>query len=286
MAILFDSGGPAFDAVLHPTDLSEASLSAFHHALAIGIRHGAHFTLLHAIGRRSTDSWPGFPSVRDTLARWRAAGHTADVEDRIRRSSVSKVEVAIRDPVAASMDHITRNAVDLIVLATEDRRGLSRLVRAGRAERLARTSKVTTLFLPAGARRFVSAETGRVSLSRILIPVSPLTDPRPSMLFAVRKAALLDDPSLEITLLNVGEGEESTPMEVPQLPYCQWKVMRRSGDVVDQILGVADEIEADAIVMSTAWQKGSARGVVGNVTERVLHRSPCPLAAIPVESRS
>ena len=283
MAILFDSDDGSVDFVLHPTDLSEASLTAFHHALAIGIRYGAQFTLLHAVGRRSTDSWPGFPSVRDTLARWRKAGQTTDLEDGIRRSSISKVEVQVRDPVAASLGYIERHAVDLIVMATDDRRGLSRLVRAPRAEKLARESKLATLFLPSGGRTFVSGRTGEVSLERILVPVHPATDPRPAMLFAVRAAALLDDPSLEITLLHVGEGEESAIGDVPQLPYCRWNVVRRAGDVVEQILDLAEALPADAIVMSTAWQKSAARRVRGNVTERVLQGAVCPLAAIPVD---
>ena len=138
MSILFDSDGGRVDFVLHPTDLSEASERAFHHALAIAIRNGTQFTLLHAVGRRATDNWAGFPSVRAKLAEWRAAGTTQALEDRIRRSSISKIEVDIRDPVAASMRYIERNAVDMIVLATDGRGALSRLLRPSRAESLAR----------------------------------------------------------------------------------------------------------------------------------------------------
>lgn len=283
MSILSHSNDATGDFVLHPTDLSEASETAFHHALALAIRNGAQFTLLHAIGRRATDSWPGFPRVRDTLARWRAAGSTAGLEDRIRQSSVSKLEVEIRDPVAAALDYIGRNSVDIIVLATQGRGRLSRLVRASRAETLARKSMVTTLFIPSGGRTFVSPHTGEVTLKRILVPVDPATDPRPAMLFAVRSAALLEDPSLEITLLHVEDGEESVVTDVPQLPFCQWNVMRRSGDVVQHILGVAEEIHADAIYMSTAWSKARPGRVAGGVTERVLRGTMCPLAAIPAD---
>ena len=73
MSVIFDSGLRPPDFVLHPTDLSEASERAFHHALAIAIRLGAQFTLLHALGRRATDNWPGFPSVRSKLGQWKAA---------------------------------------------------------------------------------------------------------------------------------------------------------------------------------------------------------------------
>ena len=285
MSILSYSNDPTGDYVLHPTDLSQASETAFHHALAIGIRYGGQFTLLHAVGRRATDTWPGFPSVRDTLARWRAAGTTAEFEEKIRQSTVSKVEVETRDPVAASLEYVERHAVNMIVLATEGRGRLSRLVRASRAEKLARESMVATLFIPSGGRVFVSGRTGEVRLKRILVPVAPSTDPRPAMLFAVRSAALLEDPSLEITLLHVDAGEESVVTDVPQLPFCRWNVMRRSGDVVQHILGAAEDIRADAIYMSTAWQKPGLGRVEGGVTEAVLQRAVCPLAAVPADAQ-
>lgn len=282
MTILFESNEVREDFVLHPTDLSEASERAFHHALAIALRQRAQFTLLHAIGRRATDNWSGFPSVREKVAQWRAAGTLDGLEDRVRQSSVSKVEVDVRDPVAASLEYIERHAVDSIVLATEGRSGLSRLLRPSRAERLARESKLPTLFVPHGSRPFVDGATGELSLGRILVPVDPETDPRPAMLRAVLSAALLDDPSLEITLLHVGDGEEEAVTDVPQLPFCRWHVARRPGDVVEGILCVAEETDADAIYMTTAWSRPSLARRDGSVTERVIAGAPCPVATVPV----
>lgn len=270
------------DFVLHPTDLSEASERAFHHALAIAIRQSAQFTLLHAIGRRSTDNWAGFPSVRAKLAEWKAAGTIDDLEASARRSSISKIEVDIRDPVAASLRYIDRHAVDTIVLATQDRRGLGRLLRASRAQRLAREARIFTLFVPEGGRYFVDAHSGAVGLRRILVPIDPLTDPRPAMVRAVAAAALLDDPTLEITLLHVGEGSESTISDVQALPYCRWSVVQRTGDPTEQILAVAEELPADAIYMSTQWSKGWPGRTEGDVTERVIEAAVCPVAAVPV----
>ena len=286
MSILIEPTDGPVNFVLHPTDLSEASLMAFHHALAIAIRRGAQFTLLHAMGRRATDNWADFPSVRDTLARWRVSGTTEALEDKIRRSTVSKIEVPIRDPVAACRDYTDRNSVDMIVLATEGRSGLSRLLGASRAERLARESRLFTLFVPAERRPFVDGDTGEVTLHRILLPIDPATDPRPAMLRAVQAAALLDDPSLEITLLHVhtGDAEDTPTTDAPQLPFCQWKVLvRRSDDVVGEILGVADEIQADAIYMSTSWHKPGLGRREGGVTEAVLEKASCPVAAVPVD---
>lgn len=285
MSLLIQPVDGPVDFVLHPTDLSEASLVAFHHALAIAVRRGAQFTLLHAQGRRATDNWADFPSVRATLAKWRKAGTTADLGARIRNSSVSKIEVPIRDPVAACSDYLSTHSVNMLVLATEGRSGLSRLIRASRAERLARESRLFTLFVPTGVRPFVDGASGEVSLRRILLPIDPSTDPRPAMLRAVQAAALLEDPSLEITLLHVqgGDGEDTPTTEVPDLPYCNWSAeVRHADDVAATILGVAEQISADAIYMSTSWHRPFLGRPAGGITEAVLHAAPCPVATIPV----
>lgn len=281
--LLFGAGDdPLEQHILHPTDFSRASEVAFHHALAIALRHGAQLTLMHAAGRRSTDHWQQFPSVREKMAQWQSAGSFGALGDRARRMSVSKLEVEVRDPVAAAMQYIEHNPVDMLVMATEGRTGLARLVRPSRAERLSRQSKLHTLFVPHGCRAFVAPHTGRVGLRRILLPVDPATDPRPAMLRAVRSAALLEDPDLEITLLHVEDGEESFETDIPQLPFCHWHVVRRSGDVVEQILEAAEDFVVDAIYMSTAWSRGFRRGG-GTVTESVLAAAPCPVSVIPVD---
>lgn len=285
MTVLFDRPDRPVESVLHPTDLSEASLTAFHHALALGIRYGARMTLLHAIGRRATDSWPAFPSARDTLARWHAEGGAGSLGERIKQSTISKKEVQIRDPVAACLRHIGRNAVDLVVLATEGRSGLSRLVRPSRAEKLARESRLPTLFVPSGARPFVDGETGAVTLRRIVVPVSRETDAKPAMLLAVRAAALLDDPDLEITLVHIGEGADDAALDLPALPYCRWNLVHRGGAVVEGILTVAEEVDADAVFMTTSWNRPSLVGTDRGVTEAVLSSVGCPVAAVPVEAR-
>lgn len=284
MSLLIEPKDGPVNFVLHPTDLSEASLVAFHHALAFAMRRGAQFTVLHALGRRATDNWADFPSVRKTLADWRRAGTTADLEDGIRRSSVSKLEVRVRDPVAACREYVNTHPVDMIVLATEGRSGLSRLIHPSRAERLARDANLFTLFVPSGARPFVDGATGEIGMRRILVPIDPGTDPRPAMLRAVQSAALLDDPSLEITLLHVriDDAEEIPSTEAPALPYCKWSVVvRRSDDVSGAILGTAEEVSADAIYMSTSWHRSGLGRGAGGVTEAVLQRAPCPVAVVP-----
>lgn len=54
----------------------------------------------------------------------------------------------------------------------------------------------------------------------------------------------------------------------------------RAGAVVDVILGVAEEIHADVIAMSTHGRTGPARWLLGSVAERVVHNSKIPVLLI------
>jgi nucleotide-binding universal stress UspA family protein len=216
------------------------------------------------------------------VAQWRAAGAIDGFEDRVRQTSISKVEMPVGDPVSACLQYLERHSVDLIVVATEGRSGLSRLLRASRAERLARRSGLMTLFVPEGGRYFVDPTSGAVSLRRILVPVDPSTDPRPAMLRAVQAASLMDDPMVEITLLHVSDEGDVQGMDVPALPFCRWNVVRQSGDIVAGILEAAERSSADAIYMSTAWSRPGLVRAEGGVTEAVLAAAPCPVATVPV----
>lgn len=282
MTLLFNSGDSGVRYILHPSDFSEASQVAFDHALSLTIHGGANFTLLHAVGRRSTDNWPGFPSARDRIEQWRIAGSVEGFEDRVRQATITKRSMDVRDPAAAARLFVVKHPTDMLVLATKSGRGLSRLLRPPHAERLARDTKLLTLFVPDIARPFVQRATGDLTLRRILIPVDPATDPRPAMSQAVSVAAMLRNPSLEITLLHVGDGDEGVRTDVPDLPFCRWHVEHRRGDVVREILDTAERTDADVIYMATAWNRAQILGSGHGVTEAVLDSAACPVVAVPV----
>lgn len=53
------------------------------------------------------------------------------------------------------------------------------------------------------------------------------------------------------------------------------------GDVVSEILGLAETIAADLIVMGTHGRRGYEQWLLGSVTERVLRKAGCPVLTVP-----
>jgi nucleotide-binding universal stress UspA family protein len=54
------------------------------------------------------------------------------------------------------------------------------------------------------------------------------------------------------------------------------------GDVADQVAGVSREIEAAYIVVGTRGRGPLARLILGDTTQSILHRAPCPVVVVPL----
>ena len=140
-----------------------------------------------------------------------------------------------------------------------------------------------TLFVPEGGRGMVSLEDGHPSLQRVLVPIDHEPGPQAAVDVASRVADFVGVERLDITLLHIDSDNsgECPRVILPDCPRCDWSERMEQGDVVDGIIRIAGEIEADLIVMSTAGHHGVLDALRGSVTERVLRRAECPLLAVP-----
>ena len=177
------------------------------------------------------------------------------------------------------VDYMEEHPVDLMVLATAGRRGLSRWLHPSIAERTARRSQTATLFMPDNANGFISHETGQASLRRILVGVDREPPPHAALEMAAVAADAFGDGEVDIDLVHVGSSfpDVSPPEDLP----VTWSQVTRPGDPVEEIARLAEEVSSDLIVMATAGHAGFADALRGSTTERVLRRASCPLLAVP-----
>ena len=268
--------------IVHPTDFSEASASAFVHALRIAITAKATLTVLHVAGAKKPPEWDQFPHIRKTLSDWGLLSET-DTTDAIAEKlgmTVRKVEMEPQSPVEGVQHFLRTHAADLIVLSTEGREGISRWLHGSVAEKLARHTRAPTLFVPAKARGFVDPRRGEVSLKRVLIPVDHDPQPVAAIGRIMSFAHLIAGIDAEERLLHVGH--EAPDVKRPAEPHRRLPVALRKGDAVQAIIDGAKEWPADLIGMPTAGHNGFLDALRGSTTERVLRQAPCPLLAVPV----
>jgi nucleotide-binding universal stress UspA family protein len=275
---------PIIDSVLHPTDFSEASLVAFHHALKVALIAKSRLTLLHVASDETAD-WVDFPGVRETLERWGLL--PADSP----RSAVPELGIGVckvianpHEPVDAVLHHLEKHPADLIVLATHQHEGRRAWMGRSVARPIARRSGQMTLFIPEGDVGFVSGTDGSVSLQGILIPVAESPGPQPAIEAAARLAARLHCPGGLFTLLHVGDAAAMQAVQTPELPGWEWKKVARGGEVIHGIIEAAHETAADLVVMSTDGRNGFLDAFRGSHSERVLREVPAPLLAVAAGS--
>lgn len=275
---------PVIQSVLHPTDFSEGSHVAFYHALKASLLAKSALTLLH-VSSNGKPGWSRFPGVRETLERWRLLPEGSP-KSAVQELGIyaSKVIAEESDPVEAVLAYLWKRPSDLIVLATHQHKGHARWLHKSVAEPVARRATQMTLFIPGESRGFVSAEDGSVSLSRVLIPVAEIPNPQLALDAAARLVTGLNCANGVFTLLHVSESDAMPDVSCPEVNGWEWKMERRSGDVIKTILDTACEMNADLIVMSTDGRNGFLDALRGSHSERVLRQCSVPLLTVPVGS--
>jgi len=281
--------GPGFsiiDSVLHPTDFSEASRVAFHHALKTALLAQSKLTLLH-ISSGGTSEWSDFPGVRETLERWgmlpKGSEKSAVGELGIKASKVMADE---SEPVDAVMHYLEKHPADLIVLATSQRDGHARWLGKSVSEPVTRKAGQMTLLIPGNAEGFVSDRDGSVNLKKILIPIARTPSPQPAVSTAAGLVERWKCPEGTFVLVHVGKSDTMPACRCPEIPGWTWEKDLRTGPVIEGIVDAAKDHEADLIIMSTDGRNGFLDGLRGSHSERVLRHGASPLLTIPVGSRA
>jgi nucleotide-binding universal stress UspA family protein len=220
--------------------------------------------------------------VRATLERWGLLPLSS------RRSDVAKLGIHVKkvqaihpDPIESITSYLAEHATDLIVLATDQSKGGLPWFSKSLAVPVALESRQMALFVPKGTAGFISLHDGSISLTNILIPVASTPPGQAALQAAVRMAYRLNRPVGIFTVLHVGEEEDMPDLNYPDIPGWQWDIVIKQGDVGDVICGTAEEIKADLIVMTTEGRHGFLDALHGSHSEQVLHKTPCPLLAIP-----
>jgi nucleotide-binding universal stress UspA family protein len=272
---------PIVRSVLHPTDLSPASVPAFEHALGIALLRQTSLTLLH-VGE--LDSGESFPSVRELLERWEL------LEPGAPRSAVYdefkvriKKKVVRGRPLPAILEYSEQAETDLVVLATRGEAGPSRWLRPSVSEPMAHRTATATLFVPASGRGVIDSSSGRLTARDVLVPVAESPDAQNAVTLAARTAIAANQAhGEEVRLHAMHVGDDFPGLDFPEHEGIRWERRLGKGEVVEAILSVAHEVSADLVVMASDGRNGILDALRGSHSEQVVKRAPCPLLVVPI----
>lgn len=274
-----------FQSIFHPTDFSPDGEGAFAHALKLALTAKAELRVIHyaEYAETAVDLHGNcFPKVKEILVRWQILAPDSPQVDLDKLGMRMEGIIASGpDKFSSLVQQLNQNVPDILVLATHQLEGLSRWLHQPIAEPLARQAGCPTLFVPPESNGWVSLEDGSVNLERILIPITHLIPPQSAIDHAVDLTRLLAVNRIEWKIFHVGEKEEMPAVYLPTQEGWQWEKRARPGQLVEQILEMAEEFSPHLMVMMTEGHHGLFDILLGSTTERVLRGVRCPVLAIP-----
>lgn len=267
--------------ILHPTDFSHGSDVAFLHALRIACAARGSLSILHVDREQKHPNWDQYPSVRDTLSRWKllppdaARSDVASLGIQIHKSSLADADAA-----HGILRYLDKHPADLIVLATHQRHGLDRWIHKTVAGTINHRTDGATLFVPYGCSGFVDERTGVSRLTKVLIPVDHDPAAMPAVEVAADLIEVLADSPCDVRLFHAGGADSVPSVHLRNKTRIRWHWSCRSGSVVQNILQEAEEFGPDIIVMTTAGRHGFLDALRGSTTEQIVEHAMCPVLAV------
>jgi len=278
--------------ILFPTDFSSASKAALPFALALARIYGSTLLVTHVVPPEPhrqvvPDRLPAqddlvWQEAQQKLSEWTGDSSLGDTPCR---TVLDRGDLAEVIP-----DIIREQTVDLVVLGTHGRRGVSKLMLGSGAEKIYRSASCPVLTVGPKVR------TGEWKLDRILCPVDVVENPEPLLHYALSLAEENQAEFIVLQAVPMVPWQHRASVEVrmrermerlipgPAKDCCTPQFLVRWEHAVDAVLLAAEEREADLIVMGV--RKARAAGLSSHlpwpVASEVVSQASCPVLTVRV----
>ena len=268
---------PPFQSIVYRPTFSLSNGAAFAHAvrLAIAARSALHIVHIDEAGAETEQN--RFPAVRELITQWQmpSPAHRRR-RDEVQLGNFVKTALASNDVAQAVGAYAERHSCDLLVMMTHKSNWMRRIFNGSLAEATARLAHAPALFLRDGEEGFVDEDTGKIQLTRVLMPIAAEVAPMHAWGLASNIVRMLE-PIAQFHVLHIGE---TLPTFGNLLPH----VDLRRGPVVETILEVAEKSHPDLIVMATAGHQGLFDDLRGSTTRTRVARRALPGAGDTFEA--
>jgi nucleotide-binding universal stress UspA family protein len=294
--------------ILCPIDFSEFSGRALEHAVAIARWYDAPITVLHVVDVRCETPVGAAlapviaPAALISPARAQVAAELQRLVAAATAPGV-RIETLVRDgrPDTAILELADALPADVLVMGTHGRSGFDHLVMGSVTEKVLRKATCPVLSLPPGSRDDVR---GSVALKSILCPVDFSESSMRALQCAV---SLAEEADAHLTVLHVARPLAShdtmvyAPLSLPDAQaqyerhlrhrlgdfvpgaarvYCTIEEQVTSGKPWREILRVAEDQDAELIVIGVRGRTSTDVMLFGSTTHHVVRQATCPVLSI------
>ncbi len=291
--------------VLCPVDFSDTSYKALHHAAAIARWYGAELHVLNAIMPMNPPlavgaSLPQTIGVESQEAAERSLRRMVDRVGIVRGES--REVVCIGTAAGAILDYAREQRIDLIVLGTHGLSGIERMLLGSVAERVLHHAPCPVLTIPRMAPDVDLRRSLRFQRIVCAIDFSPACSRTVDVALSMAK-----ENDAELTFLHVleklvpegvvgaahyrvseyvGQRKRDACHQLSALipaearDWCHPSVQVEIGPAAQTILRIADERDADLIVMGAQGHGVLGTLFMGSATQTVVRRATCPVLTV------
>jgi nucleotide-binding universal stress UspA family protein len=280
--------------IMFATDFSAASEKAASYARVLAHRFGSEVEIAHVFDRSTVVTYEeailGLPVwEREKVYHENLETLCESFADNATPAHAQLVES--HDPGAALVHLAKEMEASLIVAGTQSKRGVERLLLGSTAEKLIRSAECPVLTVGPHAR---PAEDCPLAFRSIVFATDFSEEAAKAAAFALSFA---EDSGAHLSLCYVYRPELKTPGDLEYLDrefrdalrrlipdhaydWCTPECVVEHGDAAKSILGVADRVNADLIVLgarkATFWLSHFERGL----TPALLSEARCPVLTI------
>ncbi|MDQ2056432.1 universal stress protein [Halobellus sp. H-GB7] len=281
-----------FQRVLLPTDGSEASSIAAEAAVSLADQFDAELHVIHVLehDQPSTDTDGDNTTARYGEEAVQAALELAASSDVEATRAVIEKTKSIHQEILTYTD---KHSIDCIVMGTQGRSGLSRILLGSVAKQTLRESPVPVMTVH--EETVIDPDIGS-----ILVPtdgsecahtavdrageLARSVDATLHVIYVVETGQLINGDRvrrLRDALEDIGEKALDLALEqVQSSTYLPTETSILHGPPYLEIVRYAEEHDVDCIVMGTHGRKGIRRFLLGSVTERVIRRADVPVISV------
>jgi nucleotide-binding universal stress UspA family protein len=294
--------------ILFPTDFSDTSSAALGHALMLADRFHAALIMLHAAGARENPQNLNFPDVNpaadeletlleEELSRiiGAAPSHKLHIEHVVHQND---------HPVQEICAYAGKNDIELIMMGTHGRAGLSHWLAGSVAEEVVRRASCPVMTV-----RVLKSNVEAAPYFNILVPVDFSPYSQKALRYGLTLARLFEANLQVLHVLeqtihpaHYGLGEDLLIRSNPDVPRrseeelqrlvaqfnsknVKFQTHLREGRGYSEIVRFVQEQESDLVVMGTHGLTGLEHFLLGGTTEKVMRHAECPVLVVKLQER-
>jgi nucleotide-binding universal stress UspA family protein len=297
---------PLIESILCPVDFSEFSVYAYEYAQSLAWHYKAKLLLQYIMySPKPIDFWNIYPDAYEESCRKDRADAERQLHEFVNRNTKTEIrqrsivqecsqEGSVTDLILSLAQS---QAVNLIVMGTQELRGLDRLMMGSVTEKVLRQARCPVLAVRKPAHHVINSvrDPEPIHLRRMLLCVdfSDLSCHAAEHAFSMAK-----EYGAELILLHVlGEAPRSADLQsatekvVKQLEECIApkvrdacivKAMVRIGKPYQEITQLALEEQTDLMIMGVRGRGSLHAAVFGSTTYRVIQLGAAPVLAVHI----